>query len=185
MTAKEVRKLTRDLVIVFFSVILAIILVRTGIIEDLVDRSRDFEYLTEFFAGILFTSTFTTPLAIANFIVLAEEGFDPLLTALIAGIGSVIGDYLIYKFVKDDLGDDLRVMGKSLRRTYIGKLFKSRLFYWLTPFIAGLIIMSPFPDELGVSMLGAIKIDPRVFVLISYSLNTLGIILIMFLGKSL
>lgn len=185
MTPKQIRRLIRDLAITFLSIILAVILVRIGLIDDLVERSREFEYLTEFFAGILFTSTFTTPMAIATFLVLGDEGFNPYLTALIGGLGAVVGDYLIYTFVKDDLGADLMAIGKGLRKTFFGHLFKSRLFYWVTPFVAGLIIASPLPDELGVGMLGMMKIDPRIFVLISYSLNTLGILAILLLGSLL
>ena len=183
MTDNQVRHLTRDLVIVWFSVLLAVILMRLGLIHQLVEATRSFEFLTEFIAGILFTSTFTTPLAIATFLELGDYGFHPLLTALIGGAGAVLGDYLIYLFVKDDLTEDLLALVKPFKRTFLGQLLKSRLFYWLTPIVAALIIASPVPDELGVSLLGAIKLDRRIFLLVSYSFNTLGILAVLLVGR--
>jgi hypothetical protein len=181
----QIHHLVRDLAITFLSIILAFILVRIGMIEELVQMTKPVAFLTEIFAGILFTSTFTTPLAIVTFLELGREGFNPYLTAVIAGVGAVVGDVIIYKFVKDDLTEDLKILSKGMRKTLIGKVLKSKLFVWLTPVLGALIIASPLPDELGVGLLGLTKLDPRVFVIISYSLNTLGILSILLFGSTL
>jgi hypothetical protein len=57
-------------------------------------------------------------------------------------------------------------------------IFKTKLFYWFVPFFGAVIIASPFPDEIGVSMLGMSKLGSRYFLLISFVFNSLGIFII-------
>ena len=46
------------------------------------------------------------------------------------------------------------------------------------PFLGAIIIASPLPDELGLVMLGDSKLKYREIAIISYVLNTAGILLI-------
>ena len=52
--------------------------------------------------------------------------------------------------------------------------------------VAGFIIASPLPDEIGVTMIAASKsISAKVFSVISYVLNTAGIFVILMIGGSM
>ena len=64
-------------------------------------------------------------------------------------------------------------------------LLKLKLFRWLTFFAGGLIIASPFPDELGISLLGFSKMRTSWFIPLSFALNCIGILLIGWVAKAL
>ena len=56
----------------------------------------------------------------------------------------------------------------------IGKRTKHYLLYAF----AGLVIASPLPDEIGVSLLGISKIKLYKFIIISFIFNTIGVLLV-------
>ncbi len=50
---------------------------------------------------------------------------------------------------------------------------------YFLPVIAGFIIATPLPDKMGVALLATLKIiSSRVFFMISFLLNTIGIFII-------
>ena len=55
---------------------------------------------------------------------------------------------------------------------------KLKFFRWLTFLVGGLIIASPLPDELGISILGFSKMKVSWFIAISLVFNFIGILLI-------
>jgi len=55
-------------------------------------------YLGSFFAGMLFVSTFTVATGAIILFSLAQT-LHPLEIAIIAGLGAVFGDFLIFRFV--------------------------------------------------------------------------------------
>lgn len=176
-------RIIRDLVIAFFSTLLAILLVKTGVIEGWVKSFPSTFLVTSFFAGILYSSFFTSSIAVAVFIVLGVDGFNPLVVAVLGGIGSLCTDLLIFKFAKSDVAADLKFVDQKLTRGFFSRLFLRKPFHSLA-FILGLIVIaSPLPDELGVGLLAASKLNVRNFIILSYVLNTIGIFLIMLLGK--
>ena len=94
-------------------------------------------------------------------------------------MGAVIGDFLIFKFVRDELSHhitNLAMTPKTPRR--IHQLFKNRWFRWVPFFLGGLIIASPLPDELGVSLMGISHADTKTFMVFSFCFNFIGIVLI-------
>lgn len=52
------------------------------------------------------------------------------------------------------------------------------LIGWIIMPIGAIIIASPFPDELGVSLIGLSKLSTGKFILLSYILNSIGIFLV-------
>ena len=48
----------------------------------------------------------------------------------------------------------------------------------MLPIIGAIIIASPFPDEIGVSLMGLSKLSTPKFIFISYILNSIGLFLI-------
>ncbi|MFH1072739.1 MAG: hypothetical protein V1743_04895, partial [Nanoarchaeota archaeon] len=57
---------------------------------------------------------------------------------------------------------------------------------YFIPVIGGFIIASPLPDEIGISLFAAsTKISTRVFSIMSYVLNTIGIFIILAIGTTL
>ena len=98
---------------------------------------------------------------------------------LIAGLGAVTGDFIIFRFVKDNLLGDVDYISHLFdHQKHLKHLLHTRYFSWLLPVLGAIIIASPLPDELGISLLGLSTISTQKFLLISYILNSVGIFLI-------
>jgi uncharacterized membrane protein YdjX (TVP38/TMEM64 family) len=137
----------------------------------------NYGYLSAILAGALFVSTFTMVTGILILTTLAST-LSPIEIILLAGLGAVLADILIFKFVRDDVDQEIEPIYKELTGGHFRKLFHTKYFGWTLPVIGTLIIISPLPDELGVSLLGMSKISTEKFILISWMSHTLGMFLL-------
>ena len=177
--------LLQDVVIIILSIFVAIILVKTEVLVRLLASAKELEILGSFIAGMFFTSIFTTAPAIVALGEIANAN-SVLITALFGGMGALVGDLIIFKFIKDRLSEHLLELikhqsgGKRLR-----VLFKLKYFRWLNFLAGGFIIASPLPDELGISLLGFSKMRTSLFMVLSFSFNFVGIVLVGLIAKAL
>ncbi|MDQ3089627.1 MAG: hypothetical protein M3Q24_00535 [bacterium] len=141
-------------------------------------------YIGSFVSGIFFVSTFTVAPASVVLFKLVQT-YNPLFIALTAGLGAVIGDYMIFRFLKDNVFDEVRPIFMKLGGSHFSRLISTPYFAWLAPVLGALIIASPFPDEMGVGLMGISKLKNWQFLTISFLLNSLGILLIITLAKSI
>jgi hypothetical protein len=170
--------LLQDIAIIFLSILVAVILVKTEILTKILTSTKELELIGSFVAGMFFTSIFTTAPAIATLGEIAHMN-SILFTALFGGMGAVVGDLIIFRFVRDKLSEHLiELIKHEGTRKRIGALFKLRSFRWLTALVGGLIIASPLPDELGIGLLGFSKMKTLRFIPLSFIFNFLGIFLI-------
>lgn len=169
---QKYRHLLADIVFIVFSFWVASYLFNDNTIGNfLIEHANA---LGSLFAGIFFTSAFTIAPAAAILGVLATK-ISPWVVAFYGAIGAVIGDLIIFTFVKDRFADDLvHLMGPNKKR--FTHLIHMRLFRWLTPFVGALIIASPLPDELGLFLLGISKTKTKLLIPISYVMNFIGIV---------
>jgi len=168
----------KNLTIVFAGVALALILSQIRAFHSLLLHLGNFGYIGAFIAGILFVSTFTVSTSALILLILTET-LSPIEIGLIAGLGAVVGDMIIFHLLKDNLSDEIEdVYNHMDRKKHIKKLFHTKYFNWMLPIIGIIIIASPFPDELGVSLIGLSKLNTSKFILLSYLLNSAGIFLI-------
>ncbi len=137
-----------------------------------------FGYFGAFIAGMLFVSTFTVATSILVLLVLAET-LSPIEIGLIAGLGAVAGDLIILRLIKDNLAKEIEQIYNHVdRKNHLKKVFYSKYFNWMLPVIGAIIIASPFPDEMGISLMGISKMSSTKFILLSYLLNSVGIFLV-------
>ncbi len=147
-------------------------------IKEIINNIDSTGYTAAFIGGLLFSFGFTTPIAIGMFIVL--EPSNILYASLIGGVGAVISDIIIFKIIKFSFMDEFYRLEntkpiKKLTRE-IKNDFSKKVRNYMLMIFAGLIIASPLPDELGVSMLaGLTHIKQSHFIVMSYLANTLGI----------
>lgn len=137
-----------------------------------------------FITGIFFVSTFTVAPASLVLFYISEE-LNILEVVIFAGLGAMFGDYIIFRFLKDKVFEELKPIFNKLGNFYISKLFSTPYFAWLAPVIGAIIIISPFPDEIGISLLGITRIKNWQFLLLSFLLNSLGIFAIIFFANLL
>lgn len=137
----------------------------------------NWSYVGAIITGIFFVSTFTVAPAIIVLYRLAET-LNPIEIALLTGFGALIGDLVLYRFLKDRVFEEIKPLMMKLGGSYITALFKTPFFAWMLPIIGSLIIASPLPDETGVAILGASKLKKWQFLLLSFILNATGIFII-------
>lgn len=135
-------------------------------------------YVGAFLAGILFVSSFSVATAAVILLVLAEK-LLPLELALFAGAGAVVGDLIIFKFVKDELVNEVKPLFERFGGKHLIVVLHTKYFSWTLPVIGAIIIASPLPDEIGVSLMGLSKIKTINFLLLSFALNSIGIFLVL------
>lgn len=146
--------------------------------QNLLLKLSELKYLGAFLGGILFVSTFT--FGIGSIILTSlTDNFSIIGIAFFAGLGAVVGDLLIFRFVKDRLVEEIKPLYQKFGNSQLGKIFYSHVFAWTLPILGAIIIASPLPDELGVSLMGIANIKTHKFVIISFILNTVGIFLIL------
>lgn len=142
-------------------------------------------YSGTFVAGLLFVYGFTAAPATAIFLILAQHQ-NIYLASLIGGLGALVGDLFIFSFIRTSFVDEIKKLSKERIIKHFNGRLPGILKEYLLPVAAGFVIASPLPDEIGVAMLAASKvISTKVFVFISYLLNTAGIFVILVIGNSI
>jgi hypothetical protein len=174
-----------DIGLIAISTLVSVLLAKTQVITSVLTTTKELELIGSFVAGMFFTSIFTTAPAIATLGELSL-GQPILLTAALGAAGAVVGDLLIFRFVKDRIASDILLLLEH-RSTFkrFGALFKLRFFRWFTYLLGGIIIASPLPDELGISLLGFSHMNTRYFIVLSFVFNFLGVVAIGFAARAL
>jgi len=188
----------RNLLLLALSFVLAYYMFQNPQIISFIENLGAIGYPAAFIAGLLFSYGATTAPSIAIFFSLAHTN-SPLLLAIIGAAGSLLGNYIIFKFVRDNLIEEINTLSKEVKtltkpvsalffweelRIRIWKaISKSKLWQMFIPVIAGFILASPLPDEIGVAMFGAVKFDPKKFMIISYVLHFIGILAVVYSSR--
>lgn len=159
------------------------VLFLAGLFDVLPNLLHGYGYLTMFAGGLLFSFGFTTPFAIAIFIEMAAT-VNPVLGAAIAGIGAMTSDLLIFKFIRFSFMDEIEQLKKIQPLRWFRRMEKdtvpTQIQKYIAWSIAGIILASPFPDELGVSVLsGDAHIHGKPFAAFCFTMNTLGVLLVL------
>ncbi|HKZ45330.1 MAG TPA: hypothetical protein VJ343_01350 [archaeon] len=182
-----------NLILLVVSIVIAYYILRFRPIVSLLHGLDYLGYYAAFISGMMFSYALTVTPAVAVLYNLGQQ-FNPLLIAFVGAFGSLIGDYLIFRFVRDTLMKEIKLLSneidtladpvsslvftKKVRIILWRRVSRSRVWKLMIPVIAGLIIASPLPDELAVAMFGAVKYDVKKFILLSYCFNFLGILAI-------
>ena len=173
-----------------------LILIGTIIFAYIIFKGRNFgpfhDFLTEIgylgylIAGGFYAYGFTAAPSTAVLLAIAKQQ-NLFFGALIAGIGALIGDLIIFFLIKYPLNKEI----KEIKREKIVKFLEKeedRIFgkykrYALAAF-AGILIATPLPTEIGITLLSTIRrMSLKKFMIIAYILHTLGIFIILSIGN--
>lgn len=165
------------------SLVLLFLFADSAAVKDFIGKVGSLGYLGIFIAGLFFVSTFTVAPAGVVLYVLSSQ-FNPLTIAVVAGFGAAIGDLLILKFLKDRVFNELSPLFAKMAGHRVRRLFKTPYFAWLSPVAGILIIASPFPDEIGIGLLGVSRLKNRQFFFISLAANAVGIFMLISLARA-
>jgi len=107
---------------------------------------------------------------------------NPITVSFFGALGAMVGDLIVFLFVRHTLADDLIVL---IRRSKYQKIFH-RLHFgvlrFVMPIMGAIIIASPLPDEIGLALLGVSKIKTIYLIPIALVMNFLGILGLVFVG---
>ncbi|MDP1695753.1 MAG: hypothetical protein Q8L29_02480 [archaeon] len=168
------------------TIILAYIIFKDPIVSDyLIKISASSGYILIFLAGMLFSFGFTAPFAIGLFIMSNPENI--FFASILGGFGALIADLLIFNFIKFSFMDEFRKLEKEKTllklKNLVNHTLSHKIRLYLLYVLAGFIIASPLPDEIGVMMIaGLTKIKQFVFGIVSFLLNSIGIYLLIILS---
>ena len=137
-----------------------------------------------FIAGILFVPFFPAAPATVALGEIAQSN-SVITVATLGGLGALIGDLIIFRFVKDRVSEHFDYLIKISRSERLFSVFKLKLFRWIVPFVGALIIASPLPDEEDLEKVGLLKMKNSYSILLSFLLNSAGILIIGLIAKTL
>lgn len=150
-----------------------------GGLSNLIPESFiEWGYLGIFISGILYVFSFTAPIATALILIFSTNK-NIILLGLIAGIGSLVGDMIIFHFIRISFADEIEELSNHKLSIFTLKKIPQRYQKYLAYIIGAIFIATPLPDEIGVTILASSKeVKLKHFGIISYILNTGGIFLI-------
>ncbi|KKU11498.1 MAG: hypothetical protein UX16_C0013G0003 [Parcubacteria group bacterium GW2011_GWB1_45_7] len=174
------------------SILTTVILSYFGIFDKTFGGLGKLGFLGALVAGALFPITFTSPIAVASLYYLGSHLGLPL-TVAFGAIGALLGDLMIYRFLKDHTIAEIAAIHEKYRanhpthdklghRKALLSLFHSKPFHSLGLFLGGLLIVLPVPDELGIAILASYRLNTRKFMVVSLVLNAVSVWIVASLG---
>lgn len=160
------------------SVALAVLLLRTGAIHQLLSQTASAPWFGSLIAGMLYSSLFTVAPATVALAAIGQVA-PAWQIALVGGIGAMIGDQVIFRFFRSEISSQL-----LLRAPRLGHWLLRRSIRWPLAVLGAAIIASPLPDEIGLSLLGLSHVRDRTLLMLTFVLNGIGIWVIASLGAS-
>lgn len=173
----KIKHLVRDLIILAASLIFAVVVAKTDILKNLLMAAQNSHPFGSILTGMFFVSAFTAAPAAVLLAKLTQ--INSIFTiAFFGGLGALLGDLIIFRFVKNNLSEDILYLIKKTGSGRLLIIFHLKTFKWLVPFLGALIVASPLPDELGLMMMGFAKMPTSLFIPISFALNFSGIFIL-------
>lgn len=172
----------KDIGIICLSILIAVILAKTGAIKELLTATKEAEIVGSLLAGIFFVSIFTAAPATVALAEIAQSN-SIFLVAVFGGLGALIGDLIIFRFIKNHISEDIAYFVEKPKSKRFRSIFHLRISKWLIPFLGALIVASPLPDEIGLAMMGLSKMKTAIFIPLSFLLNSIGILIIGLIAK--
>lgn len=167
----------KGLTLVFISILLTIFLSKYHFLNEVLFDLRHIPFLGSFIAGILYVSASTAALGILILSDLAKT-LSPIQIAIVAGLGGAVADFTLFRFFKGDLISEITPIYNKLGGKHLTRLMCHKYLRWSLPIIGAIIIASPFPDELGISLIGLSRIKNYQFILLSLVLDIVGVFLL-------
>ncbi len=169
-------------------IIMAYIIFKNLKVGDFLSNLGGLSSFGIFIAGTLYSFGFTSPFSAGFFLTLNTEHI--LIAGILGGLGAMFSDLFIFKFVRFSFKNELMLLKeekiiKKIRKI-INKLIHKKVRSVLLVIIAGILIASPLPDETGVIILaGLTKIKEKFMAVIGFTLNTIGIIILLKIGATI
>lgn len=140
-----------------------------------------------FVAWFFYTSWFTSvPATTILLLLLSEQGL--LMTRIVASIWAVLGDIALILLVKYSFEDEIQKISEESDILHfislVAQKIAGRYYKHLLPMIAGILISTPLPTEVGITLMTWLKtLKFRYFISIVWLLHVIGIFVILFFAQ--
>lgn len=170
------------------AIAISYLLYRQGSFHWITQHLDGFGYPSIFFAGFLYSFGFTSPFAVAYFVEMAPH-VSPVPAAILGAIGAATADVGIFEFVSISMHQEIERLSATSVFRHLYALFHHdtiseklrRIARWA---LAAVIIGSPFPDEIGMSLLaGLTHLEGKRVTIFCFGMNTVGIFVILTLAR--
>jgi hypothetical protein len=153
--------------------------------QPLHNALRYMGYFGTFLAGLLYPYALTSAAGTGILLILAKEQ-SLLLAGVIAGIGALISDVILFFFVKHGFSDEVEKLSKEkFIQTISNRIPNSVREYFLGVF-ASILIASPLPTEMGIMLMTSIKnISTKKFIILIYILHASAIFIILLIARTI
>jgi len=170
------------LFILIILILLAYYIFTRPFISEWIELFNRLGYFGVFLSGILISPGFTAPFGIGLLSRINPSSI--LLATVIAGFGATIADLVIFKTIKFSFMDEFERLEKTKLFQEIENIVKKKksvlIRHYLLYIFAGLVLATPLPDEVGVSMLaGLTTIKPLKLAIISFIIHSFAIFVIL------
>jgi len=163
------------------SIILSYYIFSNPLISSEISKLNGLSYIGIFIAGLLIAFGFSAPIAVGFLIVAHPQNI--FLASLIGGSGALLSDYAIFKLIRFSFLNEFN----SLKKETIKQIKKIthqnieiKVKHYVIYVFAGILIATPLPDEIGISMLaGLTTIRPKIFAIVSFLLHTFFIFILL------
>jgi uncharacterized membrane protein YdjX (TVP38/TMEM64 family) len=168
----------------------------SAIFRRLIYAPNFLSYFVTFFAGALFSLSFSVVPAAALLLVLSHEQIF-LLSGLVASTGAMVSDMLVFQFSRKNFSnksqEELKAEASQSKifiyidrlSSHLSKKYSQRFETAITLFVASLIIITPLPNELGIALASTTKLSLKQFFILSYVFNIFGVFILLLIGKIL
>jgi hypothetical protein len=152
--------------------------------EPLHDGLRFVGYFGTFLAGLLYPYALTSAAGTGILLILAKEQ-NIFLAGVIAGIGALISDIILFLFVTHSFSDEVQKLSKETVVRTINRLISDSIRVYLLATFAYLLIASPLPTEIGILLMTSIRnISFKKFISIIYVLHASAIFIILLISNA-
>ncbi len=166
------------------SVILVYFLFSGSVNQPLHSSLEFLGYFGTFLAGLLYPYALTSAAGTGILLVLGKEQ-NLLLAGVVAGIGALISDFVLFFFVKHGFVDEVEELSKEKVVRTISRRIPAAVRVHLLAIFAGLLIASPLPIEMGIILLASVKnFSFKKFIVIVYALHASAIFIILLIGRT-
>lgn len=144
---------------------------KLGLLDPVAESiARTNQIVFSFIAGALYSFSFTAALAVILFsnLTLQQEAVLPL--AVIAAMGGLLTDITLLRFIKGFIAEELTGSAKRM----VEKFMHHRAIRLLFQIFGALIIISPFPDEIGLTFLGISHLSFWRIAAVTFLLDIIG-----------
>ena len=162
--------------------LLTLLLLNTALVTAVLEWFKNVGLIGGFIGGIMSVTMFTTAPAVVLLVSIADH-INPLQLILVASVGSVLGDWLIIKFLEDEVAQEVKPLLRKYHILPLIRRFQRSRTRWIVSALGAVVLALPLPDEFGIALMDISKVKRGHLLAICFVLNLIGIAALVGIGR--